>query len=74
MNEEELQRFRQIEQIFCAALDRPVGGEREALVRSLCGGDSDLLRELTLLLEEHERIRAAVEQPLCPAEPQQKGT
>jgi len=63
MKPDELKRFQQIEEIFCAAVDRPPGAERAALVCTLSGGDDDLCREVTLLLEEHQRIRAAVERP-----------
>jgi serine/threonine protein kinase/tetratricopeptide (TPR) repeat protein len=60
INSAERERFRQIEEVFCAAIERPMGEERDILVRDLCGADENLRIEVTLLLEDHERIRATV--------------
>jgi len=63
MNADERKRFRQIEGIFCAALERPPGTERDALVRAMSVGDAGLCREVELLLEDHQRIRSAARHP-----------
>ncbi len=63
MNPAELERFREIEEIFYAAIERPPGCQREILIRERCGGDENLRVEVSLLLEDHERIRAAVPAP-----------
>jgi len=59
MNPAELERFRDVEEIFYAAIEQPAGVERDALVRDRCGADDKLRSEVALLLEEHESIRAA---------------
>ncbi len=46
-------RWQRIEELFHAALDRPVG-EREAFVRAASGGDDALVREVVRLLEADE--------------------
>src|ERR1022692_2176540 len=63
MNPPELERFREVEEIFYAAIEQPPGVERDTLIRDLCGADQDLRTEVALLLEDHERIRAAVPAP-----------
>src|ERR1035441_3588342 len=59
MNPPELERFREVEEIFYAAIEQPPGVERDTLIRDLCGADQDLRTEVAILLENHERIRAA---------------
>jgi Tol biopolymer transport system component len=63
MNPAELERFREVEEIFYAAMDLPPGTERDTLIGEQCGADENLRTEVTLLLEHHERIRAAVPAP-----------
>ena len=63
MNPAELERFREVEEIFYAAIDWPPGAERDTLIRERCGADQSLRTEVALLLEDHERIRAAVPAP-----------
>ena len=63
MNPAELERFREVEEIFYAAIERPLGAERDALIRERCGADENLRLEVALLLEDHERILAAVPAP-----------
>jgi len=63
MNPAELERFRETEDIFYAAIEQPSGVERDTLIRERCGADENLRTEIALLLEDHERIRAAVPAP-----------
>jgi len=63
MNPAELERFREVEEIFYAAIEWPAGAERDNLVRARCGGDEGLRAEVALLLADHEHIRAAVPAP-----------
>jgi Tol biopolymer transport system component len=63
MNPAELERFREVEEIFYAAIEHPAGATRNTLIRERCGADEDLRTEVVLLLEDHERIRAAVPSP-----------
>jgi len=63
MNPSELERFREVEEIFYAAIDWPPGVERDTLIRERCGADEKLRTEVALLLEDHERIRAVVPTP-----------
>src|ERR1017187_6370393 len=63
MNPPELERFREVEEIFYAAIEQPPGVERDTLIRDLCGADQDLGTEVAILLENHERIRAAAPAP-----------
>jgi serine/threonine protein kinase len=63
MNPPELERFREVEEIFYAAIEQPPGVERDTLIRDLCGADQDLRTEVAILLENHERIRAAAPAP-----------
>jgi serine/threonine protein kinase len=55
---QEVERFRQIEAIFDAALEYPPGSERDAHARRQCGADASLLDEVERLLYDHERVRA----------------
>jgi hypothetical protein len=59
MNPRELARFREIEEIFYAAIEQPPGDARDMLIGQRCGADENLRSEVTLLLEDHERIKAA---------------
>ncbi len=63
MNPAELERFREVEEVFYAAIEQPPGVERDDLVRRRSGADQNLRTEVTLLLEDHERIQAAVPSP-----------
>jgi serine/threonine protein kinase len=64
MNPTEVERFRMVEAIFYAAVEEPPGAERETLIREHCAFDESLRIEVAGLLEEHERIRAAVPSPI----------
>jgi serine/threonine protein kinase len=66
MNPAELERFREVEDIFYAAIEQPAGVERDTRIRQRCGADENLRTEIALLLEDHERIRAAAPGPLQP--------
>src|SRR5580700_9421806 len=66
MNPSELERFREVEEIFYAAIDHPPGVDRDTLIRERCGADDSLRNEVALLLEDHERIRAAAPAPARP--------
>ena len=59
----ELQRFRDLEELFYAAIDLPPGVERHRLIRELCGADESLRVQATLLLADHDRIQAAAPAP-----------
>jgi serine/threonine-protein kinase len=48
------ERFRQIDQLFDAALDRPPN-ERDAFVAERCGGDHELRERVQALLAAHDR-------------------
>jgi Tol biopolymer transport system component len=63
MKSADLERFRKVEEIFYAAIERPSGVERDRLLRERCGADENLRIDVALLLEDHERIRAAVPIP-----------
>jgi dipeptidyl aminopeptidase/acylaminoacyl peptidase len=63
MDPAELERFRKVEEVFYAAMEQPAGEERDTLVHDLCGASEDLRTEVTLLLADHERIRAAAPEP-----------
>jgi Tol biopolymer transport system component len=56
----ELERFRKVEEIFHAALEKPAGEDRDTLVRERCGGDESLRTEIGGMLANDERVRAAV--------------
>jgi len=59
MNPAELERFREVEKLFYAALDQPPGTHRDSFIRERCGADENLRSEVALLLQDHESIRAA---------------
>ena len=63
MDPAEQERFRKIEEIFYAAIERAPGAERDALVGELCDADQNLHTEVALLLADHERILAAAPAP-----------
>src|SRR5580658_5987445 len=63
MNPAELERFREVEELFYAAIEHPPGVARDTLIQKRCGADENLRIEVVLLLEDHERIRAAVPSP-----------
>jgi len=63
MNPAELERFREVEAIFYAAMEQPPGAPRDTLIFERCGADENLRAEVALLLENHELIRAAVPAP-----------
>src|SRR5689334_2977592 len=54
------ERFRQIESIFHAALERDPA-EREAFLTGACSGDDGLRHEVDSLLAEHEKSRTSLE-------------
>jgi protein kinase-like protein len=56
------ERWRQITDLFHAALERPAG-ERLAFVRDGAGGDAELLREVVTLIESHDRTATFLEEP-----------
>ncbi len=64
MNPSEITRFREVEKIFYEAIECPAGAGRDQLIRERCGADENLRTEVVLLLEDHERIRAAVPEPI----------
>ena len=55
----ELERFRQAEKIFHAALAKAAGEDRDTLIRESCGGDESLRTEIGGLLANDERARTA---------------
>jgi serine/threonine protein kinase/Tfp pilus assembly protein PilF len=63
MNPAALERFREVEEIFYAAIERPPGVERDTLIEELCAANENLRADVTLLIEGHERIRAAAPSP-----------
>jgi dipeptidyl aminopeptidase/acylaminoacyl peptidase len=63
MTPTELERFREVEEIFYAAMEQPPGAPRDTFIGKRCGADENLRAEVALLLENHERIRAAVPTP-----------
>jgi predicted Ser/Thr protein kinase len=56
------ERWRQITELFHAALERPAG-ERLAFLQQASGTDHDLLREVLTLLDSHERTATFLEEP-----------
>jgi Tfp pilus assembly protein PilF len=60
MQPAERERFRKVEEIFHAALEKPAGEDRDTLVRESCGADESLRTEVGRLLANDERVRAAV--------------
>ncbi|HZI17914.1 MAG TPA: protein kinase [Pyrinomonadaceae bacterium] len=55
-------RWRQVEQLYDAALELPAG-ERAKFVRDACAGDEDLRRELSGLLDAEQRVGDFMESP-----------
>jgi hypothetical protein len=55
-----MERFRKVEEIFHAALEKPAGRDRDTLIRESCGLDERLRTEIGGLLANDERVRAAV--------------
>src|SRR5580700_7523560 len=66
MNPSELERFREVEEIFYAAIDHPPGVDRDTLIRERCGVDENLCARVALLLAHCEHIRAAAPAPARP--------
>jgi len=60
MRPADFERFRRVEEIFHAALEKPAGEDRDTLVRESCGSDESLRTEIGGLLANDERVRAAV--------------
>ena len=56
------ERFRQIDQLFDAALDRPPN-ERDAFVAGMCGADGELRDRLQTLLAAHDRSSNFLQSP-----------
>ena len=56
------ERWRQITELFHAALERPAG-ERLAFLQQASGTDHELLREVLTLLDSHERTATFLEEP-----------
>src|SRR5215475_3808571 len=54
------ERFRQIEAVFHAALERDPA-EREVFLTGACSGDDELRQEVDSLLAEHEKSRNSLE-------------
>jgi Tol biopolymer transport system component len=63
MNPAERGKFREAEEIFYAAIERPPGVERDTLIREQCGADENLCTRVARLLEHHETIRAVAPAP-----------
>ena len=63
MTPSELERFRKVEEIFYVAMDLAPGAGREATVREMAAGDEAVFAEVTVLLHDHESIRAAAPLP-----------
>jgi Tfp pilus assembly protein PilF len=55
-----MERFRKVEEIFHAALEKPAGEDRDTLIGESCGSDESLRTEIGGLLANDERVRAAV--------------
>jgi serine/threonine protein kinase len=55
-------RWRQIDTLFAAALERPAG-ERDAFLAAACEGDAELLREVEELLAADEESATFLERP-----------
>ena len=55
----ELERFRKVEEIFHAALEKPAGEDRDTLVRERCGGDESLRTEIGGMLANDEHVLSA---------------
>jgi dipeptidyl aminopeptidase/acylaminoacyl peptidase len=60
MRPADFERFRKVEEIFHAALEKPAGEDRDTLIRESCGADESLRTEIGGMLANDERVRAAV--------------
>ncbi|MCA1613157.1 MAG: serine/threonine-protein kinase [Acidobacteria bacterium] len=56
------ERWKQIDEVFDAALERG-GGERASYLDEACAGDAELRREVESLLDAHDRAAAFIEAP-----------
>ena len=56
------QRWREIDRLLSEALKREPG-EREHFLHQSCAGDDELLKEVSLLLEAHDRAGSFMEEP-----------
>src|SRR5262249_1910931 len=56
------ERWRQIESLYYASLERDAT-ERAAFLFEACAGDDELLRELESLLEAHEQVEGFLDAP-----------
>ncbi|MGH9451503.1 MAG: protein kinase domain-containing protein, partial [Terriglobia bacterium] len=56
------ERWREIERLYQAALERAASG-REAFLREACGADDDLRREVESLLESNDEAGSFIERP-----------
>ena len=63
MTEKELERFRRVEAVFDSVLEIPPGAERDALLRTQCQSDPEMLEEVRQLIEDHESVRSAAPSP-----------
>jgi eukaryotic-like serine/threonine-protein kinase len=61
---DKVDRFRQIEEICQAALDRPAA-DREAFLREACGDDADVRHEIEVVLANIARAEMFLEQPVA---------
>lgn len=59
-------RWKQIEEILEAVLERP-SGERAAFLAEACAGDEALRREVETLINSYERAGTFIDEPLLPA-------
>jgi serine/threonine-protein kinase len=62
------ERWRQIESLYHAALDRDAG-ERAAFLQDACGADEALRREIESLFEVESRAKDFMERPAAPDRP-----
>src|SRR5262245_60834044 len=56
------ERWRQVDQLFQAALDR-APEDRSAFISTVCGGDDSLRREVEALLDADRQARSLIEAP-----------
>jgi serine/threonine protein kinase/tetratricopeptide (TPR) repeat protein len=56
------ERWKQVEEIFQSALDLPEA-ERTEYISTACGGDDELCRQVTALVEQYEESGDFIEQP-----------
>ncbi|MGB7924177.1 MAG: serine/threonine-protein kinase, partial [Pyrinomonadaceae bacterium] len=57
------ERWKQVEEIFSAALEHEEGGERAAFLSRACAGDETLRGEVERLLAAHDRAGSFIEDP-----------